>query len=65
MSVPLRSIPVQKMYEREDCLLNIKHLCKIAGVSISGYYHYLATADVRDEREEQDRKNVQMIIEAY
>ena len=53
------------MYEREDCLLNIKHLCEIAGVSRSGYYHYLATADVRDEREEQDRKNVQMIIEAY
>ena len=56
---------IQEMYEREDCLLNIKHLCEIAGVSRSGYYHYLATADIRDEREEQDRKDVQLIIEAY
>ena len=56
---------IQEMYEREDCLLNIKHLCEIAGVSRSGYYHYLATADVRDEREDQDRKDVQLIIDAY
>lgn len=32
---------IEQMVNREDNLLNVKWLCEAAGVSSSGYYHYL------------------------
>lgn len=46
-------------------LLNISVLCEIAGVSRSGYYHYLSTQDLRIHREGQDQQDFLLIIEAY
>ena len=46
-------------------LLNISALCRIAGVSRSGYYHYLSTEDIRREREEKDRQDFLLVLEAY
>ena len=51
--------------QRADNLLNVITMCEIAGVSRSGYYHYLATENLRLERENQDRQDFLIILEAY
>ena len=48
-----------------DAELNISTLCKIAGVSRSGYYRWLATEDVRKQRDERDKADFDLILEAY
>jgi len=50
---------IEQMMQREDNMLNIKWLCETAGVSRSGYYHYLQTADLREQREQKDRQSTQ------
>lgn len=45
--------------------LNISWMCKIAGVSHSGYYAWVQNADKREAHEEQDKKDFQTILEAY
>ena len=45
--------------------LNISELCRIAGVSRSGYYSWVDGASVRQEREEQALKDFRLIKEAY
>lgn len=66
------SIPPSAKYEiihemtlRDNNLLNICQLCEAAGVSRSGYYHYLNTEDVRLRRDAQDRADFEIILEAY
>lgn len=56
---------IREMTQRDDNLLNIVWLCKAAGVSRSGYYHYIDTEDLRRQREERDRHDFQIIIDAY
>ena len=56
---------IEQMLQREDNMLNIKWLCETAGVSRSGYYHYLQTADLREQREQQDRADFELILIAY
>ena len=56
---------IEQMMQREDNMLNIKWLCETAGVSRSGYYHYLQTADLREQREQQDRVDFELILIAY
>jgi len=56
---------IREMTQRDDNLLNIVWLCDAAGVSRSGYYHYLKTEDIRQRREEQDRADFLKIVEAY
>lgn len=41
---------------RTDNLLNIKQLCSLAGVSRSGYYHYLSTEEDRQRGNSRTRK---------
>ena len=53
------------MTQRDNNLLNISWLCESAGVSRSGYYHYLNTEALREQREERDRADFQLILEAY
>lgn len=66
------SIPPSAKYEiiremtlRDNNLLNICQLCEAAGVSRSGYYHYLNTEDVRLRRDAQDRADFEIILEVY
>jgi len=66
------SVPVHAKYEiiiemlgQEGNLLNVTWLCKNGGVSRSGYYNYLATEEIRLQREMQDRQNFEIIILAY
>jgi len=56
---------IHKMTQRDDNLLNIAWLCKAAGVSRSGYYHYIDTEELRQQREEQDRHDFSVILVAY
>jgi putative transposase len=56
---------IQEMTQRDNNLLKITWLCSTAGVSRSGYYHYLETEDLRLQREEQDQKDFLIILEAF
>jgi len=53
------------MNERRNNLLNISWLCETAEVSRSGYYRWLNTVDIRNEKDEQDKKYFDLILEAY
>lgn len=48
-----------------DNRLNARMLCELAGVSRSGYYRWLGAADKRKAREDQDRKDFDLILQAY
>ena len=56
---------IREMTQRDNNLLNITWLCTAASVSRSGYYHYLKTEDLRQQREEQDQKDFLIILKAY
>ena len=50
---------------RDHNLLKISKLCEISGVSRSGYYNWCASEESRNVREDSDRQNFQVILEAY
>ena len=56
---------INEMMSKENNKLTITDLCNIAGVSRSGYYRWLNSADKRKERDEQDRRDFKLILEAY
>ena len=56
---------ISEMMNRPDNRLKIKALCKIAGVSRSGYYEWLKSESSRGKREERDRFDFEQILEAY
>lgn len=45
--------------------VSVKNLCAMAGVSRSGYYSWLAAESSRELREQQDRKDFELILSAY
>lgn len=49
----------------ENNVLTVSMLCQIAGVSRSGYYQWIKSENKRKEREEQDRKDFEIILQAY
>lgn len=46
-------------------MLNISWLCVTAGVSRSGYYQWLNAADAKNLKNEQDRRDFEVILRAY
>ena len=50
---------------RENNLLSISRLCDIAGVSRSGYYAWEKAAPAREKREDADKEDFNLIVEAY
>ena len=56
---------IREMTQRDDNMLNISWLCITAGVSRSGYYHYLTSERLRQQREERDQKDFLTILGAY
>ena len=50
---------------RDNNLLKISKMCEIAGVSRSGYYNWCASENTRKIREDADRKDFDLILEAY
>lgn len=45
--------------------LSVSQMCEIAGVSRSGYYAWVKAAPARQAKEEQDRKDFDLILAAY
>lgn len=45
--------------------LKISKMCKIAGVSRSGYYNWIASEQSRQNREDADRRDFELISDAY
>jgi transposase InsO family protein len=56
---------IQEELQQEDNLLSVGRLCDLACVSRSGYYRWVSAADSRAQREEQDRGDFELILEAY
>ena len=56
---------IHEAIRQDDNALNISALCRIAGVSRSGYYAWLDAAADRQRREETDSKDFALVKEAY
>ncbi|MCD8116198.1 MAG: DDE-type integrase/transposase/recombinase [Oscillospiraceae bacterium] len=59
---------IHEVVSQEGSLQNVKDLkdlCRIAGVSRSGYYSWLASAEKRAERETRNEADFALILEAY
>lgn len=53
------------MIQKENNLLTVSMLCEIAQVSRSGYYNWVNSKNTRIEKENNDRKDFEIILEAY
>ena len=56
---------IQATIARDNNLLNVQTLCQIAGVSRSGYYHWVGTRAYRDAKEARDKADFDLILKAY
>lgn len=56
---------IHEIISQEGNLQNVKELCRIAGVSRSGYYNWRASEDKRRAKEEADRRDFELILEAF
>jgi len=56
---------ISNAVSKDNNLLSISTLCEIAGVSRSGYYAWIDASPYRDQCEQQDRKDFDLILEAY
>lgn len=56
---------IENMLDSEDNILTVSQLCKLAGVSRSGYYKYKKTKPVRIAREMADSEDFKLIKEAF
>ena len=56
---------IREATQHDDNLLQIGKMCEIAGVSRSGYYSWCAAEDTRKAREDADREDFALILEAY
>lgn len=56
---------IREIMSQEDNLQNVRELCRIAGVSRSGYYNWLASEDKRIAKENADRNDFELILQAY
>ncbi len=56
---------IHDVIHRKGNLLSIAGLCRLAGVSRSGYYSWESNGEKRDEREEADRAAFEWILKAY
>lgn len=56
---------IYETLNQKDNALSVAMLCDIAGVSRSGYYRWVNAEEKRNEKEEQDRADFGIILEAY
>ncbi len=56
---------IHESLKHKDTELSVVALCEIAGVSRSGYYRWVAAENTRKKREEQDKADFELILEAY
>ena len=56
---------IREIVSKEENVLSIAELCRIAGVSRSGYYRWVNAEDIRQARERQDQEDFSLILQAY
>lgn len=56
---------IQQMLQRDNNLLNISWLCECAGISRSGYYNWISSQEARNKKDDQDKKDFELILAAY
>ena len=56
---------IQEAITGDNNLLSITELCRIAGVSRSGYYNWIDNEDTRRQQEDADKKDFDLVLEAY
>ena len=56
---------IQDTRASKDNTLSVSELCRIANVSRSGYYRWVAAAESRMKREAQDQADFSLILQAY
>jgi len=56
---------IYELLSKEDNVLSVSMLCDIAGVSRSGYYNWVNSANVREAQEFKDRSDFGLILVAY
>lgn len=56
---------IHEMMSRKDNVLKLVELCELAGVSRSGYYSWVKNMPNRAVRDDKDRADFQIILEAY
>lgn len=56
---------INEMIQRENNLLTVSMLCEIAQVSRSEYYNWVNSENIRIEKEEKDKKDFEVILQAY
>ena len=56
---------ISQMLADENNVMSVTELCRIAGVSRSGYYRWVDAAPVRNARENTDRADFELILSAY
>jgi len=56
---------IHEIVSQEGNLQNVKDLCRIAGVSRSGYYNWVASEGNRISKEQADKQDFELILEAY
>ena len=56
---------IHEAVRQEDNALSISALCRIAGVSRSGYYAWMDAAPLRESREETDSADFALVKQAY
>lgn len=56
---------IQGMISRDNSELNISWLCELVGILRIGYYNWLKLADKRASKEEQDKKDLELILLTY
>ena len=56
---------IQSAIQTDGNLLNVSWMCQIAGVSRSGFYAWRNGAPARRQRDEEDEKDFELILEAY
>lgn len=56
---------IYEMTQKENNLLTVSMLCEIAQVSRSGYYNWINSEDMRIKKENKDKKDFEIILQAY
>ena len=56
---------IREAVNRDDNLLSVELMCDIAGVSRSGYYNWINSASKRKERDDKDKSDFEIVLEAY
>lgn len=56
---------IHETINKSNNTLSVKMLCEIAGVSRSGYYNWVNSAEKRAEKEARDRASFELILKAY